>query len=118
MIILWAESNIFPLLNFSALIEQRSITEIENVIKDVLGGWPVRNASWDSNSFNLVSLLVALRRYNTQPIVGIMVRIDSKNSTRNIITVNIILNSLDISLSLFLSFSLSLSPQTHTQAHF
>lgn len=71
-----------------SLIEERSITEIENVIKGVLGGWPVRNASWDPNSFNLVPLLVALRRYNTQPIVSIMVRIDSKNSTRNIITLD------------------------------
>lgn len=70
------------------LIEQRNMTQLEKVIQNDLGGWPVRNSNWAPKSFNLVSTLVALRRYNVQPIVSIAVKIDSKNSTRNIITLD------------------------------
>ncbi|GAB1605929.1 neprilysin-1-like [Argonauta hians] len=70
------------------LIEERSLQEFEKVLVGELGDWPVRNKNWNRNNYNLVNLLVTIRKYSARPLVEISVRSNNKNSTSYVLTID------------------------------
>lgn len=62
-------------------IETEGIDNILSMINQDLGGWPIlQGPSWDNSTFNLLNLLLRLRKYNNDIIFGIGTSIDDKNS--------------------------------------
>lgn len=58
-----------------------------------LGGWPVlgsnNGGNWNESGFNLVQLLVTLRKYNFAPVIRMYVNSDAKDSENRIIYVSL-----------------------------
>ena len=62
-------------------IEDEGIDSILNLINVEMGGWPIlQGSTWNSSSFNLLNLLLKLRKYNNDIIFAIGTSIDEKNS--------------------------------------
>jgi hypothetical protein len=56
---------------------------------DDVGGWPVIDADWKENTFNLTNLLTVMRRYtNFPPLMNMYVNVDSKNTSWNTLFVS------------------------------
>ena len=76
----------------SDLIEQKN-TSVTLPLLQELGGWPVLGSNpgghWNETNFNLVSLLVTLRKYNNKPVMELNVGSDARNSTQHIIYVSV-----------------------------
>jgi hypothetical protein len=63
-------------------IEDEGMASILSLINAEFGGWPIiQSSTWDNTTFNLLSRLLKLRRYNNNIIFGIGTSIDDKNST-------------------------------------
>ena len=62
-----------------------------------IGGWPVLGTnpggSWNEASFDIVSLLVNLKKYNNAPVMRLYVSSDVKNSTQRILYVSLLLSA-------------------------
>ena len=75
---------------FTELIEQKNLSVILPLMQE-LGGWPVLGSNpggnWNEASFDIVSLLVTLRKYNNRPVMTLYVSSDVKNSTQRILYV-------------------------------
>ena len=60
-----------------------------------IGGWPLlgtnTGGNWDEASFDIVSLLVNLKKYNNAPVMSLYVSSDVKNSTQRILYVSMLL---------------------------
>lgn len=55
---------------------------ILSVIKNEFGGWPIlEGPSWNNESFNLIDLIIKLRKYNQNLIFRVVTATDDKNST-------------------------------------
>ncbi|XP_052819632.1 neprilysin-4-like isoform X2 [Mya arenaria] len=69
-------------------IERKSINVSYPLLQE-LGGWPVlgdlEGGGYSDDSFNLTTLLRALRKYNNNPLIDIYVSSDVKDSENNII---------------------------------
>lgn len=63
-------------------IEAEDVTPILSLINRELGGWPILEGSdWNDSSFNLLNLLVTLRKYSSNIIFAMGTSTDEKNST-------------------------------------
>ncbi|XP_018784538.1 PREDICTED: membrane metallo-endopeptidase-like 1 isoform X1 [Bactrocera latifrons] len=66
------------------LLQKRGIKPLLNLI-DSLGGWPVLNPNWNSQTFDWLNLTAQLRRYNNDILIVEWVGPDIKNSDENVI---------------------------------
>ncbi|CAF1457934.1 unnamed protein product, partial [Adineta steineri] len=62
-------------------IEDEGINPILSLINNEFGGWPIIQSLWDNSTFNILDLLLKLRKYNNDIIFSISTSIDEKNST-------------------------------------
>ena len=73
-------------------IELDDVEPILYLINNELGGWPIlQGTNWNDSSFDLLSLIVKLRRYNYNFLLRVGTETDEKNSSITDITVNFIL---------------------------
>ncbi|CAF4117161.1 unnamed protein product, partial [Adineta steineri] len=63
------------------LIEDEDISLILSLINNEFGGWPIIQSSWDNSTFDLLNLLLKLRKYSNNIIFDIGTSINEKNST-------------------------------------
>ncbi|XP_055523630.1 neprilysin-4 [Wyeomyia smithii] len=70
-------------MNYS-LIEQRGLQPLLDLLHS-LGGWPVLDPNWRSDSFDWLNLTAQIRRYNNDILIVEWVGPDIKNSDENII---------------------------------
>ena len=75
----------------SDLIEQKNISVVIPLMQE-LGGWPVLGSNpggnWNESAFDIVKLLITLKKYNNDPIMTMNVGPDTRNSTQRIIFVS------------------------------
>ncbi|CAF4126552.1 unnamed protein product [Adineta steineri] len=62
-------------------IEDEGINPILSLINNEFGGWPIIHTAWDNSTFDILNLLLKLRKYNNDIIFSISTSIDEKNST-------------------------------------
>ncbi|CAF4177876.1 unnamed protein product [Adineta steineri] len=62
-------------------IEDEGISPIFSLINNEFGGWPIIQSSWNNSTFDLLNLLLKLRKYQNNIIFDIGTSIDEKNST-------------------------------------
>ncbi|CAF1258051.1 unnamed protein product [Adineta steineri] len=62
-------------------IEDEDINRILSLINNEFGGWPITQSSWDNSTFDLLNLLLKLRKYQNNIIFDIGTSINDKNST-------------------------------------
>ena len=63
-------------------IEADGVDSILSLVNLEFGGWPIlQGSSWNSTTFDLSNLLLALRKYNNNPIYLVGTSTDEKNST-------------------------------------
>ena len=79
---------------YADLIERQSINVTLPLMEEI-GGWPVLGSNpgghWNEDEFDIVSLLVTLRKYNNKPVIDLGVSSDTKNTTQHIIFVSLLL---------------------------
>ena len=84
----------YPLFTHADLIERQSINVTLPLMEEI-GGWPVLGSNpgghWNDAEFDIVSLLVTLRKYNNKPVIDLGVSSDTKNTTQHIIFVSMLL---------------------------
>ncbi|CAF4091199.1 unnamed protein product, partial [Adineta steineri] len=51
------------------------------------GGWPIIQSSWNDSNFNILNLLLKVRKYQNNIIFGIGTSIDDTNSTEYVLTI-------------------------------
>ncbi|CAF1238637.1 unnamed protein product [Adineta steineri] len=64
-------------------IEDEGINPILFLINNEFGGWPIIQRSWDNSTFDILKLLLKLRKYRNKIIFSIETSIDNKNSTEH-----------------------------------
>lgn len=82
----------------TTIIEERGINPFLDILKE-FGGWPViEGDSWCDNSFDWVQIIKQFRRrgFNTRVILSLGLGTDTKNSTRRVLIVRQICNSIRI----------------------
>ncbi|CAF0728323.1 unnamed protein product [Adineta steineri] len=62
-------------------IEDEGINPILSLINNQFGGWPIIQSSWDNSTFDILDLLLKLRKYNNNILFGIGTSVDDRNST-------------------------------------
>ncbi|CAF2099472.1 unnamed protein product [Rotaria magnacalcarata] len=63
-------------------IESEGVESILGLIKTQFGGWPIlEGPSWDNSTFNLMDVLLNLRKYSNSIFYRVGTSIDEKNST-------------------------------------
>jgi hypothetical protein len=71
-------------------IESDGVEPILSVLENEFGGWPIlQGSSWNSSMFDLMTLLLNLRKYSNNLIYQVGTSIDEKNSTTYDIEVSI-----------------------------
>lgn len=77
-------------------IEAEDVTPILSLIDRELGGWPILKGSyWNNSSFDLLNLLVTLRKYSSNVIFAMGTSTDEKNSTEYDIEVKVFFSLLN-----------------------
>ncbi|XP_064610367.1 neprilysin-4-like [Liolophura sinensis] len=61
-------------------IEDRGLEPVQHIYA-LFGKWPLLQNSWNATGFDLIKLMISLRRYGTSPLVYHTVSTDLKNST-------------------------------------
>lgn len=82
--------NLLLVIFFIALIEERNIKPLVEII-DSFGGWPVvKGDSWDESKWNWTKTTEGFRKlgYSTDYILDFSIETDPKNSTKRIIDVD------------------------------
>ena len=73
-------------------IEKKNLSVAFPLMQEI-GGWPVLGTNpggnWNEASFDIVSLLVSLRKYWNEPVMSLYVFPDDKNSTQRILYVSV-----------------------------
>ncbi|CAF0828341.1 unnamed protein product [Adineta steineri] len=62
-------------------IEDEGINPILSLINNEFGGWPIIQSLWDNSTFDILDLLLKLRKYNNNILFGIGTSVDDRNST-------------------------------------
>lgn len=61
-------------------IEDRGLEPIER-LHELFGKWPMLQNNWNATGFDLIDLMISVRRYGTSVLVYHTVSTDLKNST-------------------------------------
>ncbi|CAF4125832.1 unnamed protein product, partial [Adineta steineri] len=62
-------------------IENEGINPILSLINNEFGGWPIIQSSWNNSTFDLLNLLLKLRKYQNNIIFGLDTTTNDKHST-------------------------------------
>ena len=77
-------------------VEQKNLSVTLPLMQEI-GGWPVLGTNpggnWNEASFDIVALLVNLKKYSKAPVMSLYVSSDDKNSTQHILYVSLFLSN-------------------------
>ncbi|CAF0916014.1 unnamed protein product [Adineta steineri] len=68
-------------------IRKEGYDPLLSLINNEFGGWPIVQSSWDNSAFDLLNLLLKLRKYNNNILFDIGTSIDDKNSTEYVLRI-------------------------------
>ncbi|CAF4138244.1 unnamed protein product [Adineta steineri] len=69
-------------------IQKEGNNPILSLINNEFGGWPIIQNSWDNSTFDILNLLLKVRKYQNNIIFGFGTSIDDKNSREYILEIS------------------------------